>query len=128
MEPYPGADTWRTNDDIFREVCDPCLSVVGQLFLGPEINLGCSHQGMALRGKETTAVWNVVPEEVFHHEAMVCVVPCPDRHYSHKLDVHNTFLGCVMCNRSMTCGGLWSTLECGAARDSMLSSINSGVL
>ena len=75
-----------------------------------------------------TAVWNVVPEEVFHHEAMVCVVPCPDRHYSHKLDVHNTFLGCVMCNRSMTCGGLWSTLECGAARDSMLSSINSGIL
>ena len=75
-----------------------------------------------------TAVWNVVPEEVFHHEAMVCVVPCPDRHYSHKLDVHSTFLGCVMCNRSMFCSGLWGSLAYRFAHDSECFSINSGVL
>ena len=53
MVPLPGADTWRTGDDILKEVCDPCLSIVGQLFLGPEINLGCSHHDMALSGKES---------------------------------------------------------------------------
>ena len=30
----PGADTRRTGNDILKEVCDPCLSIVGQLFLG----------------------------------------------------------------------------------------------
>lgn len=73
-----------------------------------------------------TAVWNVVPEEVFHHEAMACAVPCPDRHYSRKLDVHSAFLGCVMCNRSMFCGGLWGSLVYRFAHDSERSSINSG--
>lgn len=75
-----------------------------------------------------TAVWDVVPEEVFHHEAMTCAVPCPDRHYACKLDIHSAFLGCVMCNRSMSCGGLWSSLRYRIAHDSEPSSINSGGL
>lgn len=73
-------------------------------------------------------VWNVVREEVFHREAMACAVPCPDRHYSRKLDVHSAFLGCVMCNKNMSCGGLWGSLVYRFARDSEHSSINSGVL